>query len=99
VETEETSAVPRSRRLGTIDPEELKAVIEGRADHASALVVILTSLGGAPSSSSPIELEAWSRDRAQVEGRLKGRKLGMALRADARTTSQFEAVGHLGLMV
>lgn len=36
VEAEEIRADPRSRRQRTIDPEELKAVRQGRADHAYA---------------------------------------------------------------
>jgi len=75
VEAEEIRADPRSRRRRTIDPDELKAVKETRADHAYAYVVILTSL-----EWDPIEIEAWFRDRAQVEERLKDSKLGMALR-------------------
>jgi hypothetical protein len=75
VEAEEIRADPRSRRRRTIDPEQLKAVKAGAADHAYAYVVILTSL-----EWSPREIEAWFRDRAQVEERLKDSKLGMSLR-------------------
>ncbi|MDA8186201.1 MAG: transposase [Actinomycetota bacterium] len=75
VEAEEIRADPRSRRRRTIDPEELKAVKAGTADHAFAYVVILTSL-----SWSVREIEAWFRDRAQVEERLKDSKLGLSLR-------------------
>ena len=75
VEAEEIRADPRSRRRRTIDPEELKAVKAGNADHAFAYVVILTSLAW-----SPREIEAWFRDRAQVEERLKDSKLGLSLR-------------------
>jgi hypothetical protein len=71
----EIHADPRSRRRRTIDPEELKAVKAGTADHAFAYVVILTSL-----SWSVREIEAWFRDRAQVEERLKDSKLGLSLR-------------------
>lgn len=75
VDAADIRADPRSRRRRTIDPDELKAVQEGRADHAYAYVVILTSL-----EWDPVEVEAWFRDRAQVEERLKDSKLGMALR-------------------
>ncbi len=75
VEAEEIRADPRSRRRRTIDPEELKAVKAGKADHAFAYVVILTSL-----CWSAVEIEAWFRDRAQVEERLKDSKLGLSLR-------------------
>ena len=75
VEAAEIRADPRSRRRRTIDPEELKAVKAGTADHAFAYVVILTSLAW-----SAREIEAWFRDRAQVEERLKDSKLGLSLR-------------------
>lgn len=75
VEATEIRADGRSRRRRTIDPDELKAVKQGQADHAYAYVVILTSLDW-----GPVEVEAWFRLRAQVEERLKDSKLGMALR-------------------
>jgi hypothetical protein len=75
VDAEEIRADPRSRRRRTIDPDELKAVKQRRADHAYAYVIILTCLDW-----EPVEIDAWFRERAQVEERLKDSKLGMALR-------------------
>ena len=75
VDAEEIRVDPRSRRRRTIDPDELKAVKQRRADHAYAYVIILTSLDW-----EPVEIEAWLAERAQVEERLKDSKLGMALR-------------------
>lgn len=66
---------PRSRRLRTIDKEELTAVREGRADHAYSYSMILTSL-----DDEMAALEYWFRGRAQIEERLKDSKHGAALR-------------------
>jgi hypothetical protein len=56
---------------------ELKAVREGRADHACSwsMIILITSLDG-----DMVELEHWFRERAQVEERLKDSKYGAALR-------------------
>lgn len=75
VEAADIKSDPRSRRLRTTDKEELKAVREGRADHAYSYSMIITSLDG-----DIAELEHWFRERAQVEQRLKGSKYGAALR-------------------
>jgi hypothetical protein len=72
---DEISADPRSRRRRTIDPDQLKMVLGGEADHAYAYSVILTNLGG-----DPVEIETWFRGRAQVEERIKDSKAGLALR-------------------
>lgn len=87
VDADEIRADPRSRRRRTIDPDELKAVKQGRADHAYAYVVILTSL-----EWHPVEVEAWFRLRAQVEERLKDSKLGLALRHLPSGYKQINAV-------
>ena len=75
VEAADIKSDPRSRRLRTIDKDELKAVRQGRADHAYSYSMILTSLDG-----DMVELEQWFRERAQVEERLKDSKYGVALR-------------------
>ena len=74
VKAEEIRADPRSGCRRSIDPDELKDVLAGRADHAYAYVVILTSLDW-----SAVEVEAWFRDRAEVKERLKDSKLGLSL--------------------
>ena len=75
VEAADIKTDPRSRRLRTIDKEELKAVRERRADHAYSYSMILTSL-----DTEIVELEHWFRQRAQIEERLKDSKHGAALR-------------------
>ena len=75
VEAADIRADPRSRRLRTVDSDELKAVREGRVDHAFSYTMILTSL-----DDDAVELEHWFRERAQVEERLKDSKHGAALR-------------------
>lgn len=75
VEAADIKVDPRSRRLRTIGRDELKAVREGRADHAYSYSMILTSLDNAMA-----DLEHWFRRRAQIEERLKDSKHGTALR-------------------
>jgi len=75
LETDEVRADPRSRRRRTIDPDQLALVLGGDADHAFAYSFIVTNLDG-----DAIDIEAWFRERAQVEERLKDSKCGLALR-------------------
>lgn len=66
----------RSRRRRTIHPAQLSLLAKGDpAGRAYAYSFILTNLHG-----DPALIEAWFRDRAQIEERLKDSKLGMALR-------------------
>lgn len=65
----------RSRRRRTIDPVQLAMVLGGEADHAYAYSFIVTNL-----TSDVVEIEAWFRERAQVEERIKDSKCGLALR-------------------
>lgn len=71
----EVRADPRSRRRRTIDPDQLALVLGGEADHAYAYSFIVTNLDG-----DIVEIEAWFRERAQVEERIKDSKCGLALR-------------------
>jgi hypothetical protein len=71
----EVRADPRSRRRRTIDPVQLAMVLGGEADHAYAYSFILTNLTG-----DVVAIEAWFRERAQVEERIKDSKCGLALR-------------------
>ena len=75
VEADEVKSDPRSRRLKTIDKEELAALRRGERDHVFAYSMILTSL-----DDDMVDLEHWFRERAQVEERLKDSKHGAALR-------------------
>lgn len=65
----------RSRRRRTIDPAQLALVLNGEADHAYAYSFIATNL-----DDDTIDIEAWFRERAQIEERLKDSKCGLALR-------------------
>lgn len=75
VEATEVKSDPRSRRLKTIDKEELAALRRGERDHVYAYSMILTSL-----QDDVVEIEHWFRERAQIEERLKDSKHGAALR-------------------
>lgn len=75
LDADEVRADPRSRRRRTIDPDQLALVLGRDADHAYAYSFIVTNLDG-----DAIDIEAWFRERAQVEERLKDSKCGLALR-------------------
>lgn len=65
----------RSRRRRTIDPQQLPLLEAGEIGHAYAYSFIVTNLAW-----DPVDIEAWFRQRALVEERLKDAKLGMAMR-------------------
>ena len=65
----------RARRRRTFDPAQLALALGGQVGHAYAYSPIVTNLTG-----SAVAVEAWFRDRAWVEERIKDSKLGMALR-------------------
>ena len=65
----------RARRRRTFDPAQLALALRGQVGHAYAYSPIVTNLIG-----SAVAVEAWFRDRAWVEERIKDSKLGMALR-------------------
>lgn len=75
LDAEDVSTDARSRRRRTIDPDQLRLVLDGEADHAYAYSFIITNLDG-----DIIEVEAWFRERADVEERIKDSKCGLALR-------------------
>jgi hypothetical protein len=75
VTPETLSGDPRSRRRRTIDPDQLSLLASGEVDHASAYSFIITNLEG-----SVVDVEAWFRQRALVEEKIKDSKLGLALR-------------------
>jgi hypothetical protein len=64
----EVSADVRSRRRRTIDPDQLRLVLDGLADHAYAYSFIVTNLEG-----DLVEIESWFRERADVEERIQVR--------------------------
>jgi hypothetical protein len=65
---------PRSRRRRTVEPAQLALVLGGGADHAYAYSFIVTNIDG-----DPVAIEAWFRERAQVEERIRDSKCGLAL--------------------
>lgn len=75
LDANEVRSDPRSRRRRTIEPRQLKMALSGTADHVYAYSFIVTNLAG-----DPIEIEAWFRERAYMEERIKDSKLGFALR-------------------
>lgn len=75
LDADEVRADPRSRRRRTIDPDQLAMVLGGETDHAYAYSFIVTNLDG-----DIVEIEAWFRERAQVEERIRDSKCGLALR-------------------
>lgn len=81
---DQVRADPRSRRRRTVDPAQLALVLGGEAAHVYAYSFIVTNVVG-----DPVEIEAWFRERAQVEERIKDSKCGLALR---HLPSGYEAV-------
>ncbi|HEV8652085.1 MAG TPA: transposase, partial [Actinomycetes bacterium] len=75
VAAEAVSADPRARRRRTFAPGQLRLALDGALDELYAYSVIVTNL-----DDDPVTLEAWFRERAQVEERINHSKLGMALR-------------------
>jgi hypothetical protein len=65
----------------------LALVLGGEAGHLYAYSFIVTNLDG-----DPVEIEAWFRERAQVEERIKDSKCGLALR---HLPSGYEAVNRV----
>lgn len=87
VDQAEVRRDPRSRRRRTIDPAQLALVLGGGADHAYAYSFVVTNLAG-----EPTEIEAWFRQRALVEERIKDSKCGLALRHLPSGYSEVNAV-------
>src|SRR5664280_2448524 len=75
VKAADISTDVRARRRRTFDPAQLALALGGQIGHAYAYSPIVTNLTG-----SAVAIEAWFRDRAWVEERIKDSKLGMALR-------------------
>ena len=75
VPAEQVRRDARSRRRRTIDPAQLAMVLDGDAEHCYAYSFIVTNLAG-----DPCRIEAWFRERAQIEERIQDSKAGMALR-------------------
>ena len=87
VAAQAVSADPRARRRRTFDPGQLRLALGGQLDELYAYSVIVTNL-----ADDPVSLEAWFRERAQVEERINHSKLGMALRHLPSGSAQVNAV-------
>jgi hypothetical protein len=100
VERHELRHDARSRRRRTIDPDQLALLEAGQIGHAYAYTFIVTNLDW-----DPVTIEAWFRERALIEERLKDTKLGLALRhlpsgyAEVNTTWMWAAFLGLNLSV
>ncbi len=81
------SSDPRSRRRRTIDPLQLSLLSAGETDFVYAYSFIITNLEG-----DVVDIEAWFRQRALVEEKIKDSKLGLALR---HMPSGYEAVNAM----
>jgi hypothetical protein len=84
VSAAELSADPRSRRRRTVDPDQLSLLLTGEAVYAYAYSFIICNLEG-----DVVDIEAWFRQRALVEEKIKDSKLGLAMR---HMPSGYEAV-------
>lgn len=89
-------ANPRARRRRTIDPEQLVLFANDTTITLYSYSVILTNLTGRAD-----HIEAWFRDRAQIEDRIRDTKLGYALRhlpsGDERVNQVWAWATHLAL--
>src|SRR6266540_2251392 len=83
----DVSADPRARRRRTFDPGQLRLALGGQLDQLYAYSIIVTNI-----DDDPVSLEAWFRERAQIEERIKDSKLGMALRHLPSGSAQVNAV-------
>ena len=87
VAAEAVSADPRARRRRTFAPGQLRLALGGELDELFSYSVIVTNI-----DDDPVSLEAWFRERAQIEERIKDSKLGMALRHLPSGTAAVNAV-------
>jgi hypothetical protein len=87
VAAEAVSADPRARRRRTFAPGQLRLALGGQLDELFSYSVIVTNL-----ADDPVTLEAWFRERAQIEERINHTKLGMALRHLPSGSAEVNAV-------
>jgi hypothetical protein len=73
---EQIARLKGSRRLKTIDPDQLQFALDGQIDSVYGYSFILTDIHWQPAAW----IEHFHRHRAQAEERLKDAKLGQALR-------------------
>jgi hypothetical protein len=75
----EIGADERARRRRTIAPGQLALALDGHADHVHAYSFIATNLPTA-TTEQVAALEAWHRERTDIEDRIRDAKHGAALR-------------------
>jgi hypothetical protein len=73
------SADPRARRRRTIDPDQLALALDGELDEVYAYSFIATNLP-VDTPAQVIAVEAWFRQRTDIEDRFRDAKHGAALR-------------------
>lgn len=73
------SADPRARRRRTIDPDQLALVLDGELDTVYAYSFIATNLA-LDTPTRAVQVEAWYRQRTNIEDRFRDAKHGAALR-------------------
>lgn len=83
IDAQEISADSRSRRRRTIHPDQLALALDGVADHAWAVSFIATNIPTylkTADGDTVRQVEAWFRQRTDIEDRIREAKLGAALR-------------------
>lgn len=73
------SADPRARRRRTIDPDQLALALDGELDTVYAYSFIATNLP-VDTPARAVAVEAWYRQRTDIEDRFRDAKHGAALR-------------------
>ena len=73
------SADPRARRRRTIDPDQLALALDGELDTVYAYSFIATNLP-IDTPAQAVAVEAWYRQRTDIEDRFRDAKHGAALR-------------------
>jgi hypothetical protein len=73
------STDPRARRRRTIPADQLTLALDGKAKHVYAYSFIITNLD-VSTPAKAVALEAWHRQRTDIEDRIRDAKHGAALR-------------------
>jgi hypothetical protein len=79
LDTATISSDPRARRRRTIDPAQLALALDGELDHVYAYSFIATNLD-IDTPGQAVAVEAWYRQRTDIEDRFRDAKHGAALR-------------------
>lgn len=79
LDTATISTDPRARRRRTIDPDQLALALDGELDEVYAYSFIATNLP-VDTPDRAVAVEAWYRQRTDIEDRFRDAKHGAALR-------------------